>query len=364
MHKYYLLSLVITLYFIKPAQGQNNIGIGTITPHSSAVLDLTSTTKGLLVPRMNSEQRNDIIAPSTGLLVYDLTAKAFFSYNGSGWVNISGNGNLTLPYTATAANINPLLNLTNSSSGITIKATAAGNHAIIGSTNAPGFAGIRGEGNATTSAGVRGSSNNALGVGVEAINSQGGLALAVNGDLRISGGSTAPGLGKILTSDAAGNAAWKENEIGFEVNGLAGNGLNVLALGESNKLHFNTEVFDAKGNYNLYNQTPSSSFIVPVNGFYHFDASFLFTGGPDYEIMSLILKKKSGGTTTVIESMGDVRAVVDNDYVTLNINTTTRLLAGDQVWVEAYYYLENSGNVEFETQAGSAHFSGFLVFAR
>ena len=46
-----------------------NVGIGTTAPHASAQLDITSTTKGLLIPRMTGAQRNAIISPAVGLLV-------------------------------------------------------------------------------------------------------------------------------------------------------------------------------------------------------------------------------------------------------------------------------------------------------
>ncbi|TAD83748.1 MAG: hypothetical protein EAY75_14485 [Bacteroidetes bacterium] len=47
-----------------------NVGIGTTTPHASAMLDINSTTKGILLPRMDSIQRNAIASPAQGLLIY------------------------------------------------------------------------------------------------------------------------------------------------------------------------------------------------------------------------------------------------------------------------------------------------------
>ena len=45
----------------------NAVGIGTSTPHSSAILEIQSTTKGVLVPRMTTTQRNAISNAATGL---------------------------------------------------------------------------------------------------------------------------------------------------------------------------------------------------------------------------------------------------------------------------------------------------------
>jgi hypothetical protein len=70
---------------------QNNVGIGTQTPHASAVLDvssLSSTNRGLLAPRMTTAQRNAIANPAKGLLVYDTDINSLFHYNGSVWKNL------------------------------------------------------------------------------------------------------------------------------------------------------------------------------------------------------------------------------------------------------------------------------------
>ena len=64
---------------------QPNVGIGTTTPASSALLELSSTSKGMLIPRMTSSQRTSISSPATGLEVYDTDSGYAFFYNGSSW---------------------------------------------------------------------------------------------------------------------------------------------------------------------------------------------------------------------------------------------------------------------------------------
>ena len=56
-------------------------GIGTSTPDASAKLDVTSTTKGLLAPRMTSAQRAAITLPANGLLVYQTDGVSGFYVN-------------------------------------------------------------------------------------------------------------------------------------------------------------------------------------------------------------------------------------------------------------------------------------------
>jgi hypothetical protein len=60
--------------------------------HASAILDLTSTNKGMLLPRMSTAQRTGIPAPANGLLVYDTDMSAFMFYNGTAWGGVNGNG--------------------------------------------------------------------------------------------------------------------------------------------------------------------------------------------------------------------------------------------------------------------------------
>lgn len=70
------------------------IGIGTITPDASAKLDVSSTTQGLLLPRMTETQRTAINPAATGLIVYqtDGTTPGFYYYDGSAWTALGGGG--------------------------------------------------------------------------------------------------------------------------------------------------------------------------------------------------------------------------------------------------------------------------------
>jgi uncharacterized protein (TIGR02145 family) len=61
---------------------------------SSAMLDVKSTTKGMLVPRMTTLQREAVNNPATGLLVFDTDAGGFFFFNGTEWADLSGGGDV------------------------------------------------------------------------------------------------------------------------------------------------------------------------------------------------------------------------------------------------------------------------------
>jgi uncharacterized protein (TIGR02145 family) len=89
--------------YIKTA---DNIGIGTSMPHNSAVMDVTSNTKGFLPPRMTNVELQAIPNPADGLIVYCMDCGS----NGLGalsifmdgfWYNLSVNNCTTIPSTPT-----------------------------------------------------------------------------------------------------------------------------------------------------------------------------------------------------------------------------------------------------------------------
>jgi len=66
--------------------GQNNsVGIGTITPDNSAILDLVSTNQGLLIPRNNTFGITSIASPSDGLILYNTDDKCYWFWNNTSW---------------------------------------------------------------------------------------------------------------------------------------------------------------------------------------------------------------------------------------------------------------------------------------
>jgi hypothetical protein len=64
---------------------RGSLMLGTTTPAASALLNMSSTTKGFLPPRMTTTQKNAIVSPAEGLVVYDLTLHKLCIYTGAAW---------------------------------------------------------------------------------------------------------------------------------------------------------------------------------------------------------------------------------------------------------------------------------------
>ncbi len=69
------------------------INTNGIAAHSSAILDIASINKGLLIPRLTTAQRTAITSPGKSLLVYDSTLNIFYFYDGIDWQQIIADSN-------------------------------------------------------------------------------------------------------------------------------------------------------------------------------------------------------------------------------------------------------------------------------
>jgi len=85
------LSLLILLLLTSSLQAQVSVTIDGSAADASAMLDVQSSMKGMLVPRMTTAQRAAITSPAEALLVYDLDTKSFWYVKRSAWTEISSN---------------------------------------------------------------------------------------------------------------------------------------------------------------------------------------------------------------------------------------------------------------------------------
>jgi len=93
-----LFYTLILITGISTAHAQTgNVGIGTQTPNAKSILDVTSNTKGLLIPRLTQAQRNTLQPDGTanadinGMMIYNTSSNRFNYWQGTNWIDI-GNG--------------------------------------------------------------------------------------------------------------------------------------------------------------------------------------------------------------------------------------------------------------------------------
>ena len=90
MKKIFVLTIVL-LSLVKGYSQNTSINATGASPNPSAMLDVSATNKGMLIPRMTSAQRVAIASPATGLMVFDTDINSFYTYNGAaaGWAQIN-----------------------------------------------------------------------------------------------------------------------------------------------------------------------------------------------------------------------------------------------------------------------------------
>ncbi len=86
-------ALLILLLIGFGSASMAQVGIGTTTPDASSILEISSTTKGFLLPRMNLTEMNAIASPVEGLMVYctNCSPKGIYFYDGASFVSASSN---------------------------------------------------------------------------------------------------------------------------------------------------------------------------------------------------------------------------------------------------------------------------------
>jgi hypothetical protein len=241
MQKQILTVTFLLLTSIGMLQAQNNVGINTNTPHSSAALDIQSTDKGMLAPRMNLSQRNAIANPAIGLLIYQTdNTPGFYYYNGSTWTRLStSSGSFSLPYNGTDAS-NSSFQITNThattGTAITGNAQGAGATGVLGNNTGIGGYGVQARTNAANSAGLAAIANTDSGaVALLATHTANGTAIEAttaannSGYSAIRGENTGlAGFGIRGISNASNTAGIRgESSNGVGVNGFSANSIAI-----------------------------------------------------------------------------------------------------------------------------------------
>lgn len=201
-----LITMIISLAVYANAQ---NVAINTsgTSADASAMLDVSSTSKGFLPPRMTTIQRTGISSPAHGLMVYDTDTKTYW-YFSTTWKEISngggGGGSFALPYSGVADNTTAAFSVINTN-------TSYGSSAVFGRVGSTP-SGVSSLGNA----GVWG--DNAGGIGIagtsKSIGVFGATGLSDLNGIGVLGitSSTAPNVGAVTAiNQSKGIAVYAES---------------------------------------------------------------------------------------------------------------------------------------------------------
>ena len=93
-HVFYAAASATASNELMRIKGNGNVGMGTSAPNANAILDIASSNKGVLFPRLTTAQRNAITPVPEGLTIYNITAHCLQYWNATTW---AGDGCSTTP---------------------------------------------------------------------------------------------------------------------------------------------------------------------------------------------------------------------------------------------------------------------------
>ena len=329
-----------------------------IFPCTLFAQSVTLDPSSISVPLVNTIPTCD--ASAKGKMIYNNNKQVMLYCNGTSWVSC----NLTLPFDGFGVVADAdAFKVTNGGEGggITAWTQAEGNSyaAILGSARTAAPTGT------TYGVFAENRSVNANGVGLYAKHfgagtagyfeaSNNGTAIVAEGKLRFFGSAVHPGAGKVLTSDANGNATW-EGSAGFSA---YNSGASVVVAHNTNfVIPFTQEYYDHTANFQLNSAAANkNTFIAPANGVYHFDASVLWT-----------LSNNAAGSLEVGLWVNGIRrgavradANTGNTQFQSSLSKDLLLASGDKVTVTVY---QNTGFSQgISSVADYCHFSGHLIY--
>jgi hypothetical protein len=117
---------------------EGSVGIGTSSPNAGAVLDLSGSSKTVMLPRMTTLQRTSLASPQRGMFVYDLDQEKIYFHDGNSWKALHDGGGA------------------NGTTGPTGPKGSTGPQGATGAQGDPGQAGINGMDGANGSPGAKG----------------------------------------------------------------------------------------------------------------------------------------------------------------------------------------------------------------
>jgi hypothetical protein len=360
-----LILLLLFLSFFEKSQAQIGINSTNLPPATNAMLDISSTTKGLLIPRMTTSQRTTLLASATdGLTVYDTETKSFWFYNSATavWTALATGGPWlgagTNIYNTNTGNVGigtsaPLGKLHIESAGFSTPTNSETNpHLRMKLTNNANYLWNRFE----NSDGTRSFSHrydlfdntasnystyfNAI--RLFSINYNGNVGIGPNlgiykldvaGDINTTGNFRANGnagiAGDILKKDASNLLSWQPQFTGFMAQGTApavSNEQLVAPNTDTKVTILNNEEFDSNSLYN----PASGDITIATAGIYHIDVKLHIDNADAGTHRIFIDRQPSGGAFATIRYTTH-EIVSSNSDLPMAISADFQFFAGDIV---------------------------------
>ncbi|MCE6987822.1 complement C1q domain-containing protein [Dyadobacter sp. CY323] len=320
------LVLLLTLTAFQQGLFAQGVGINTTSPDPSAALDIQSTNKGILIPKVELKDLTDkttIANPANALMVFNTNAALKYGigyyYNGGtaaspDWKAVS---DIPMPYNYGGSSTKPLFqidNYNNTNVGlIAIKGYGAGNN-----------------------------------TGVYA-KSDSRFALEADGRIKIFGNGQNPGQGKVLTSNGSGEATW-QGAVGFSATGVQGGGPESVPSNTHYTVPFSSVRYNLDGNYSLAN----SKFTASVDGIYHFDSQLTLSTGA-YNAELNLVKERNGELTSLARNLNRKEGFTTS----LTFSCEVELQQGDLIYLTIRH--DYSGSILLGQPTNESFFNGRLV---
>jgi hypothetical protein len=226
------------LLFTSEAFAQG-VGIGAtdFAPGSDALLELRSTNKGFLTPRMTEAQKNAIASPTAGLMIYQTNnTTGFYYYSGSVWLPFVAADNLG-NHLATQDIVMDGNKIVNVAGGAGIKITDAGNVGIGIGAGVPAakLDVIAGDIQVTSSGGTAYGMKFQSPSGLYTSTIKAGVQ---TGNLSYTLPIVAPSAGQVLSSDAAGVMSWTNANVNWSRVGNSGTVASTSVIGSAANNNF------------------------------------------------------------------------------------------------------------------------------
>lgn len=291
MNKLSIFPIASLLCFNCFAQ-QSGVGINSdgSAPAASAMLDVKSTDKGMLIPRMTTLQRTAIANVVKGLLVFDNSTSSFWFYNGTAWVELaSGSGSSWVGSGTHISNSNSG-NVGINTSEPTQKLDVNGNIRSRGRVDASGVI----EGNGVSSSGAFYVAGTSYMDGAVTVNNSASFSGNINSNAGMT--ITAP-TGTLQYKDGATEKAFVQisgNDLRLGTNSTNNDGKLIVRTQGANRVAIDNEGINLLTNGKITRSTTGSTNLLPIcygrvkfmatsyTGTPNFTATYISTG--DYEI--------------------------------------------------------------------------------